>query len=96
MSLCIRPTSNQVSSGLVKHEWDAGFEHRRADRALGHDLGGAVRIDPVAFGEQKAFGEGEHLDRQADVDCELEDESLTVLTDVLRGPQDAQDRLGRR
>ncbi len=52
-----------------------------------------MRIDSVALGEPKALGEGEHLDRQADVDRQLEHEPLTVLTDVLPRTQNAEDRL---
>ena len=83
-------------AGLVEHQRYAGLEHRRADRAFGHDLGGAVGIDPVTFGEQQPLGEGEHLYREADVDRELEHESLAALTDVLGRSEDAQDRLEGR
>src|SRR5450755_1927741 len=55
-----------------------------------------MRIDPVLFGQEQPLGEGEHLDREADVDCELEDESLAVVADVHWGAEHAQDWLDAR
>ena len=41
--------------GAVEDKRQAGLEHRRADCAFGHHRGGAMRVDPVAFGEEQAF-----------------------------------------
>jgi hypothetical protein len=43
--------------------------------------------------QAQALGEGEHLDGEADVDRELECETLAVSADASRRPQFAQHRL---
>ena len=47
--------------GQVEDERYARLQHRRADRAFSHHLGGELAVDPVAFGEEQALGEGKHL-----------------------------------
>ena len=69
----------------VEQEGDARLEHRRADRALAHDPRGESGIDAAALGQQQPFAEGQRLDREADVDRQLEQQALAVLTDASHG-----------
>src|SRR5919106_2862258 len=67
--------------GEIEHEWGASLQHRRADRAAGHHLEGELAVDPVALRHQESLGEREHLHGQADVDRQLQDQTLPVLAD---------------
>ena len=84
MSFCIKPTSNQASSGRSRTSGARAF-------SIGEPIGLSVitstasfAVDPGAFGQQQALGEGEHLHGEADVDRELEHQALAVLADVRR------------
>ena len=79
--------------GEIENERGARLQHRGADRALGHHPGRDGRVDSGAGRQEQAFGVGEHLHGEADVDRELEGESLSVLTDVRGRAELAQDRL---
>src|SRR3954463_14857354 len=68
----------------IEDERSARLQHGGADRAVRHDPQCQRAVDPRAGGEQQAFGQGEHLHGQADVDRELEHEPLPVGTDVRR------------
>jgi len=68
--------------GQVQRQRRPRLEHRRADRAAGHHLGGQLWIDPAALGQQHAFAERLHLRGQADVDGQLQYQPLAVSADV--------------
>ena len=58
-----------------------------------HHFDRTFAVDACPLGENQALGESEHLHGEADVDRELEHQSLAVLADVGRRAQFAQDRL---
>ena len=80
--------------GKVKHQRGAQLQHRGTDRACGHDLACECRGDAISLGEEQALGEGQHLHSQADVDGQLERQSLAVAADPGRCPEYLQYRLG--
>jgi hypothetical protein len=80
----------------VEDEFGARFEHRRPDRALGHHVECELAVDAGTFGQEQTPGQREHLYGEADVDGELERQSLPVFADVRRRAELAQDRLDAR
>ena len=87
---------NHASSGRFEEQPGARLQHRRADRALGHDVDGEPAVDSGAFGQKQPLCEREHLHGQADVDRELQHEALPVLPHVRGRAQLAEHRLDAR
>src|SRR5919204_5499582 len=69
--------------GWIEEDRSARLEHRRADRALRHDLERPLPVEARSLREEESLGKREHLDGEADVDRELEDESVAVRPDVV-------------
>jgi hypothetical protein len=51
------------------------------------DLQGALAVDPRPLGEERALGERKHLHGEADVDRELQRQSLPVVAHIVRAPE---------
>src|SRR4051812_8398752 len=80
-SFCIIRMSNHTGPPRIDDERSPPFDRGRADRAGDHPLDGPSTVNPAALRQQDALTEGDDLLGEADVDGQLQQQSVPVPPD---------------